>query len=99
MKTHLPVFAVFKSDRTSTDQDEEAQDPMKAAIKEAVKGHEAQLNGLIAQVKAELERVALKTVEKIQEMSPDLANTLSPQVKNKNWESLFFESLAEDDRI
>ena len=99
IQSHLPVFAVFKSDRTSTDQDEEAQDPMKAAIEETVRGHEAQLNALIAQVKAELEKVAVKTVEKIQEMSPDLASTLSPQVKNKSWDSLFSVSLTGDDGI
>src|SRR3989339_1856682 len=33
LKKSLPVFALFKSDRSSTDQDEEAQDPMKSAIK------------------------------------------------------------------
>jgi putative ATP-dependent endonuclease of the OLD family len=99
IQLHLPVYALFKSDRASTDQDEEAQDPMKAAIKETVKKHEEQLNGLIEQVKAELERVAKKTVEKIQEMSPELANTLTPQVKNKNWDSLFSVSLTGDDGI
>ncbi len=99
VQNRLPVFALFKSDRASTDQDEEAQDPMKAAIKETVKVHEAQLNGLIAQVKAELEIVAQKTVEKLQEMAPDLANTLSPQVKNKDWDSLFSVSLTGDDGI
>lgn len=31
LKTYLPVFALFKSDRSSTDQDPEAQDPLKAA--------------------------------------------------------------------
>ena len=31
LKKHLPVYAVFKSDRPSTDQDAKAQDPMKAA--------------------------------------------------------------------
>jgi putative ATP-dependent endonuclease of OLD family len=99
IQQHLPVFALFKSDRASTDQDEEAQDPMKAAIKETVKNHEAQLGALIAQVKSELESLAQKTVEKIQEMSPDLANTLNPQVKNKNWDSLFSVSLTGDDGI
>lgn len=99
IRLHLPVFALFKSDRASTDQDEEAQDPMKAAIKEAVKGHEAQLNGLIEKVKSELERLAKRTVEKIQEMSPELARTLSPQVKNKNWDSLFSVSLSGDEGI
>ena len=62
IQLHLPVYAVFKSDRASTDQDEEAQDPMKAAIKETVKIHEAQLNGLIDKVKTELERVDRKSV-------------------------------------
>ncbi len=99
IKLHLPVYALFKSDRASTDQDEEAQDPMKAAIKETVRKHEAQLNGLIDEVKAELERVAKKTVDKIQEMSPELAKSLTPQVKNKNWESLFSVSLTGDDGI
>jgi hypothetical protein len=99
IQLHLPVYAVFKSDRASTDQDEEAQDPMKAAIKETVKNHEAQLNGLIDKVKHELERLAKRTVEKIQEMSPELAKTLNPQVKNKNWDSLFSVSLSGDDGI
>ena len=95
----LPVFALFKSDRASTDQDEEAQNPMKAAIKETAKKHEQELGGLIAQVKTELERVAKKTVEKIREMSPDLANTLTPQVKTKNWDSLFTVTLDGEDGI
>lgn len=99
IQLRLPVYALFKSDRASTDQDEEAQDPMKAAIKETVRQHEQQLGGLIAQVKAELESVAKKTVEKIQEMSPELAKTLNPQVKNKNWDSLFTVSLTGDDGI
>lgn len=96
---HLPVYALFKSDRASTDQDGEAQDPMKAAIKEVVKNHEEQLNQMVDQVKAELERVAKRTVEKIQEMNPALANTLDPVVKNKNWDSLFSVSLAGDEGI
>jgi hypothetical protein len=99
IQAKLPLYALFKSDRASTDQDQEAQDPMKAVIKETVRQHEAQLNGLIERVKSELEIVAQKTVEKIQEMSPELAKTLSPQVKNKNWDTLFSVSLTGDDGI
>ena len=99
IQIHLPVFALFKSDRASTDQDEEAQDPMKAAIKETIKGHAEQLGGLIEQVKTELETLVNKTVEKIQEMSPDLANTLNPQVTNKPWDSLFSVKLFGDNGI
>ena len=99
IQLHLPVYALFKSDRASTDQDEEAQDPMKAAIKEAIKNHAQQLNNLISQVTTELEALAKKTVEKIQEMSPELAKTLVPQVKNKNWDTLFSVTLSGDDGI
>lgn len=99
IELHLPVYALFKSDRASTDQDGEAQDPMKAAIKEVVRNHERQLDQMVEQVKAELERVARKTVEKIQEMNPALANTLDPVVKNKNWDSLFTVSLTGDEGI
>ena len=41
LKAYMPAFALFKSDRLSSDQDPEAQDPLKAAIKEALKEKEA----------------------------------------------------------
>ncbi|MEO7068488.1 MAG: ATP-binding protein [Rhodanobacter sp.] len=99
VQRHMPVYALFKADRASTDQDAEAQDPLKAAIKEAIKGREMELNGVIADITNELVRVANRTVEKIREMSPDLANELHPTIKNKQWESLFNVSLTGDDDI
>jgi len=99
IQSHLPIFAIFRSDRASTDQDAEAQDPMKAAIKETIKAHEAALNGVVDKVKAELETVVKRTVEKIQEMNPDLAKELNPQVKNKSWDTLFSVSLTGDEGI
>lgn len=99
IEKHLPVYALFKSDRPSTDQDAEAQDPLKAAIKEAVKGREKELDDVLSLVTVELKRVADKTVQKIQEMSPDLANHLEPTVKTKPWESVFSVSLTGDGDI
>lgn len=99
IQLHMPVYALFKSDRTSTDQDDEAQDPMKAAIKETVKRHEADLAAVIAQVRSELEAVAAKTVDKIREMSPALAQSLHPEVTTKNWDSLFSVSLDGSDGV
>ena len=99
LQKSLPVYALFKSDRASTDQDAEAQDPMKAAIKEAIKSREAELGELVADIKLELEKLAAKTVEKIREMNPELAGALAPQVKNKNWDSLFSVSLTGDEDI
>jgi hypothetical protein len=36
LKKYLALYSLFKSDRTSSDQDPEAQDPLKNAVKEAL---------------------------------------------------------------
>ncbi len=99
LKKHLPVYAVFKSDRPSTDQDAEAQDPMKAAVKEAIRAQEDTLNGIADKVKAEVQEIANRTVEKIREMNPKLASQLTPRVSNKNWDTLFSVNLTGDEDI
>jgi len=99
LKKHLPVYALFKSDRPSTDQDAEAQDPMKAAVKEAIKAQEDRLNEIANKVKAEVQEIANRTVEKISEMNPKLARQLKPRVSNKNWDTLFSVNLTGDEDI
>lgn len=99
VQKHFPVYAVFKSDRASTDQDAEAQDPLKAAIKEAIRRRETDLNSVIGDIRHELERVTTRTVEKIREMNEDLANQLHPEVKNKSWDSLFTVTLTGEEDI
>lgn len=99
LQGQMPLYALFKSDRASTDQDAEAQDPLKAAIKEAISRRSAELGSVLSNIQTELESVVARTVEKIREMSPDLANQLHPSVKNKSWESLFNVSLTGDDDI
>lgn len=99
IQIQMPLFALFKSDRASTDQDAEAQDPLKAAIKEAISRRSAELGNVLNDIQTELESVAARTVDKIREMSPDLANQLHPSIKNKSWESLFNVSLTGEDDI
>lgn len=99
IKPQLPVFALFKSDRPSTDQDAEAQDPMKAAVKEALAGQEQVLNDIAEQVKNQVQEIADRTVAKIQEMNPELASQLNPRVTTKKWDSLFNVSLTGDEDI
>ncbi|HOJ14413.1 MAG TPA: AAA family ATPase, partial [Deltaproteobacteria bacterium] len=83
----------------STDQDAEAQDPMKAAVKEAIKAQEDTLNQIAEKVKAEVQEIANRTVEKIAEMNPELARQLTPRVSNKNWDTLFSVNLTGDEDI
>jgi putative ATP-dependent endonuclease of the OLD family len=99
LRSQLPAFALFKSDRASTDQDPEAQDPLKAAVKEAIKEKEAELAAIIQHVEATVRRVAERTVEKVREMDPTLAKRLNPQFGPPKWDTLFKASITGDDDI
>ena len=99
LKKYLPAFALFKSDRPSTDQDSEAQDPLKAAVKEAIKAKETELRGITEYVKSEVEKIASATLEKLREMDPSLASQLDPSFAVQKWESLFKTSISGDDGI
>jgi len=96
---YLPIFALFKSDRSSTDQDSEAQDPLKTAIREAIKDVETELLKIKEHVEKEVEKIADATVEKLREMDPSVAQTLNPVITTKKWESLFHTSITGDEGI
>lgn len=99
IKIYIPVFALFKSDRASTDQDPEAQDPLKMAVKEAIKQRESELNAIATHVEMEVRRIAETTLEKIREMDPGLARQLNPQIGVKKWDSLFNVSITGEEGI
>lgn len=99
LQPYLPTFALFKSDRASTDQDAEAQDPLKAAIREAVKSVEAELQKVQDFVEFEVSKIAEATVEKLREMDPSIAETLNPVVSTKKWDTLFSTSITGDEGI
>lgn len=99
LQSYLPTFALFKSDRASTDQDAEAQDPLKAAIREAIKAVEPKLLEVRDYVEAEVKKIAAATVEKLREMDASIAETLEPVVTTKKWDSLFSTSITGDQGI
>ncbi|MBY3359312.1 ATP-binding protein [Rhizobium laguerreae] len=94
LSVYLPAFALFKSDRSSSDQDPEAQDPLKTAIRDAIKSVEADLQKVQAHVEAMVRGIAEATVEKIREMDSTLAETLNPVITTKKWETLFQTSIT-----
>lgn len=95
----LPLFQLFKSDRPSSDQDAEAQDPIKFAIKEALKQKAGDLEAIGDHVKRQVEEVTKLTIEKIREMDPELASQLNPNFSNFNWSKVFSVSLTNEDQI
>ncbi len=99
LKRSLPIFALFRSDRPSTDQDAEAQDPMKVAIKEAIKVQIDILEAVTKKVTSEVQKIANSTIDKIRDMDPALASQLTPRVTAKKWDTLFSVSLTGDEDI
>ncbi|HDY8021389.1 TPA: ATP-binding protein, partial [Vibrio vulnificus] len=95
----LPLFQLFKADRPSSDQDAEAQDPIKFAIKEALKSKADQLQVIEDYVREQVQTVTDMTIEKLREMDPDLASQLDPKFSSFNWSKVFSVSLTSEDQI
>lgn len=90
----LPIYSLFQADRTNRDSDEEVQDPLKRALQEFISEPEIQkkLKEIANQVLTRLQDVSERTLEKLKEMDPSVANTLQPQIppaEELKWESVF----------
>ncbi len=95
--TYLPHFALFQSDRKSTDADNEVQEPMKLAIAAALA--EETVQGLLAEVvesvRIRATELATRTHEALTELDPAVADGLIPDFKSDpRWSSLFSVALA-----
>ena len=99
LSKQLPIFAIFHSDRKSTDQDDEAQGPMKSAVEEALQAKEQVLEDLTSFVHEQVLGIARATVEKLREMDPTLAQELNPRFVKPNWAKVFGISLTDDSQI
>lgn len=99
LELYLPAFALFKSDRQSTDQDSEAQDPLKTAIKQALLSKQAELDALSAHVEQEVKKVADATLAKLQEMDSTLAAQLNPTFNTPSWHTAFKVALTDDTQV
>lgn len=94
LKTYLPLYALFQSDRKNSDGDNEIQNPMKLAVQEILKDEDLRnrLNDVANEVEAKLNEVADKTLEKLNEMNPEIANSLTPVIpgsESLKWVDVF----------
>jgi putative ATP-dependent endonuclease of the OLD family len=96
----MPQYALFKSDRESSDGDKEITDPMKVAVNSAIAELTTELTLIQQRVMTKAVDVATRTLAKLQEMNPALANELTPDFKaDPKWASLFSLTLASDRNI
>ena len=101
LQAYLPIFALFQSDRESTDQDREVQDPMRVAVRRALTETDvvAKLNDVARRVEALATETATRTLEQLQAAYPDIAGTLRPAFRKPAWDTLFKMDLASDAEI
>lgn len=100
LKSGLPLFALFRADRPSTDQEGEVQDPMKIAIQQAIAELGPELEKIKEAVAERATGVATRTLDKLSEFDPELARQLEPRFKTEpKWEGQFKLSLTGDDEI
>lgn len=91
LQPYLPVFSLFRSDRVNDEKDEAVQDPLKHAIKEILKNENlrTRLDAIAKEVLDHITSVSDRTLEKLREMFPDVANTLHPKLAIPKWEDVF----------
>lgn len=100
LSKYLPVYALFRSDRPSTDEDSEVQDPLKVAIKQAILEVQTELDAVKDKVKARTLDVANRTITKLADFDDSLASQLNPIFKaDPKWDGVFKLSLTGDDEI
>ncbi|MGS4989935.1 ATP-binding protein [Roseibium sp. RP-7] len=101
IRRQLPVYALFKSDRASSDQDPEVQNPMKLAIQKALAEINDDLEEVSRKVEAMAEETARRTLDQMQAAYPDmeLASVLKPMFRKPSWGTVFKLDLESDDGI
>ncbi|HDV5911872.1 TPA: ATP-binding protein [Staphylococcus aureus] len=97
---YMPMFSLFQSDRASTDDDKEVTDPMKIAVEKALKEVETEIENIKNIVQSTAMDTANRTLEKLQEMDKDLAQSLSTEFKSEpKWNSIFKLNINSDNGI
>ena len=87
---HLPMCALFVSDRASSEKDKEAQTPMGIAVEAALADVQGELDKLAVHVEKRVQAVADRTMAKLKEMNAELASELTASLKEKpKWKDLF----------
>ena len=105
LQEYLPLYSLFQSDRKNSDGDSEVQDPLQEAVKQILNNAELRilLSIVATEVESKLREVASSTLEKLNELNSDIANSLNPIIptsENLKWLDVFKKvSIAGDEDI
>lgn len=102
IELHLPMFALFQSDRASKDSDGEVQNPLRGAIKTAIAEVQEEIERIQAKVREKSVEIAELTHKALKTIDPNLANALTPTFippTQAKWTGLFSLGMDTDDNI
>ncbi len=102
LEGHLPIYALFQSDRSSRDSDGKVQNPMKAAIAAALAEVQNEIDAIQQKVKEKAVNIAEETLETMKTIAPTLAKELTPQFTPPSpakWTGLFSVGMDTEDGI
>jgi putative ATP-dependent endonuclease of OLD family len=86
---YLPLFHLFRSDRPGSESDKIAQDPANAAVKAVLEEHESELEALSQTVQRQVGELLSDVVERLSEVAPQLAASLTPIDPSPVWSKAF----------
>lgn len=105
LQSYLPLYTLFQSDRKNCDGDSEVQDPLKEAVKEILNNEDLKhtLDTVATEVENKLKEVSARTLDKLREMNPDVASSLTPVIPSSTslkWADVFKSvSITGDENI
>lgn len=92
VEAHLPMFALFRSDRESKDSDGEVQTPLKGAIEAALSEVQDEIAEIQQKISEKATEIANKTHEALKSIDSRLAEQLMPSLTPPTpakWRGLF----------
>lgn len=102
LKKLLPIFSLFKSDKTFDDKDGDIKDPLQSAINEALALPEIQglLENIEQKVKEYSTDIADRTIEKLKSFDQDISERLKSEFnKDPNYSKVFDLTLLNENNI
>ena len=102
LEGHLPIFALFQSDRQSRDTDGEVQNPLRGAIATAIAEAQEEIERIQALVRAKAEEIAGLTHQALSKIDPNLAGSLTPKFTPPTpakWTGLFSLGMDTDNDV
>lgn len=101
LKDYIPMYELFQSDRKNHDQDSEIQSPIKVLINEVLKSDSiaVPLQKAFKEIEDKTKALVELTIEKLNEMNPELAKELNANFDDPSWEKAFKFSLDTENHI